>query len=208
MYGLQLSALCFHCDLVACSINLCIYWIRLAKAFSNLYSNHMLMGCEKLYFYWYLEAICPLLVFLDWLFEQFRLWRVEKKTLYFCWYLFEMDTHKACACFALSKKCGDFSMVRKFDWHLILLQPPPGNSWLGSLIATIIGNLKISISNVHIRYEDSVRLAENFIIDFFYLYLYTIPHTNLVSHVTIPWISSCFLLFCCPLRVPLVYLSY
>ncbi|KAK6160946.1 hypothetical protein DH2020_004327 [Rehmannia glutinosa] len=34
--------------------------------------------------------------------------------------------------------------------------PPAGNSWLGSLIATIIGNLKISISNVHIRYEDSV----------------------------------------------------
>ncbi|XP_062108869.1 uncharacterized protein LOC133819601 isoform X1 [Humulus lupulus] len=32
----------------------------------------------------------------------------------------------------------------------------PGNSWLGSLIATIIGNLKITISNVHIRYEDSV----------------------------------------------------
>ncbi|XP_077211040.1 calcium-dependent lipid-binding family protein isoform X2 [Tasmannia lanceolata] len=29
-----------------------------------------------------------------------------------------------------------------------------GNSWLGSLIATIIGNLKITISNVHIRYED------------------------------------------------------
>ncbi|KAL5782083.1 hypothetical protein ACOSP7_007112 [Xanthoceras sorbifolium] len=34
--------------------------------------------------------------------------------------------------------------------------PPPENSWLGSIIATIIGNLKISISNVHIRYEDSV----------------------------------------------------
>ncbi|KAF5752107.1 hypothetical protein HS088_TW01G00014 [Tripterygium wilfordii] len=34
--------------------------------------------------------------------------------------------------------------------------PPPGNSWLGSLIATIIGNLKISISNVHIRYEDPI----------------------------------------------------
>ncbi|CAN1281796.1 Intermembrane lipid transfer protein vps13A [Linum perenne] len=33
--------------------------------------------------------------------------------------------------------------------------PPPGNSWLGSLISTVIGNLKISISNVHIRYEDS-----------------------------------------------------
>ncbi|KAL8152479.1 LOW QUALITY PROTEIN: hypothetical protein V2J09_010239 [Rumex salicifolius] len=33
---------------------------------------------------------------------------------------------------------------------------PAGNSWLGSLIATIIGNLKVSISNIHIRYEDSV----------------------------------------------------
>ncbi|KAG7594430.1 Vacuolar protein sorting-associated protein 62 [Arabidopsis thaliana x Arabidopsis arenosa] len=33
--------------------------------------------------------------------------------------------------------------------------PPQGNSWLGSIIATIIGNLKVSISNVHIRYEDS-----------------------------------------------------
>nr|XP_029143620.1 vacuolar protein sorting-associated protein 13C isoform X3 [Arachis hypogaea] len=31
-----------------------------------------------------------------------------------------------------------------------------GNSWLSSLISTVIGNLKISISNVHIRYEDSV----------------------------------------------------
>ncbi|KMT11750.1 hypothetical protein BVRB_5g105600 [Beta vulgaris subsp. vulgaris] len=27
-------------------------------------------------------------------------------------------------------------------------------SWLGSLISTIIGNLKLSISNIHIRYED------------------------------------------------------
>lgn len=33
---------------------------------------------------------------------------------------------------------------------------PAGNSWLGSLIGTIIGNLKISIGNVHIRYEDSI----------------------------------------------------
>uniref|UniRef100_A0A2P2MA96 Uncharacterized protein LOC8261314 n=1 Tax=Rhizophora mucronata TaxID=61149 RepID=A0A2P2MA96_RHIMU len=33
---------------------------------------------------------------------------------------------------------------------------PPGNSWLGSLIATVIGNLKISISNLHVRYEDSI----------------------------------------------------
>ncbi|KAI5072395.1 hypothetical protein GOP47_0012501 [Adiantum capillus-veneris] len=29
------------------------------------------------------------------------------------------------------------------------------NSWLGSLISTIIGNLKLSITNIHIRYEDS-----------------------------------------------------
>lgn len=28
-------------------------------------------------------------------------------------------------------------------------------SWLGSLISTIMGNLKLSISNIHIRYEDS-----------------------------------------------------
>ena len=27
-------------------------------------------------------------------------------------------------------------------------------SWLGSLVDTIIGNLKLSISNIHIRYED------------------------------------------------------
>nr|XP_043635621.1 uncharacterized protein LOC122606820 [Erigeron canadensis] len=34
--------------------------------------------------------------------------------------------------------------------------PAAGNSWLSSLIGTIIGNLKISIGNVHVRYEDSV----------------------------------------------------
>lgn len=39
---------------------------------------------------------------------------------------------------------------------VILMQPPAANSWLGSLFATIIGILKISISNVHIRYEDSI----------------------------------------------------
>jgi vacuolar protein sorting-associated protein 13A/C len=49
------------------------------------------------------------------------------------------------------------------------VQPPPGNSWLGSLIATIIGNLKISISNVHIRYEDSVRLVDMCFFCFFVL---------------------------------------
>ncbi|TQE02762.1 hypothetical protein C1H46_011591 [Malus baccata] len=42
-----------------------------------------------------------------------------------------------------------------FEVKLQQIEPPPGNSWLGSLIATIIGNLKISISNVHVRYEDS-----------------------------------------------------
>ncbi|KAG9136747.1 hypothetical protein Leryth_004514 [Lithospermum erythrorhizon] len=34
--------------------------------------------------------------------------------------------------------------------------PTSGSSWLTSLIATIIGNLKISVSNIHIRYEDTV----------------------------------------------------
>ncbi|CAI0626123.1 unnamed protein product [Linum tenue] len=33
--------------------------------------------------------------------------------------------------------------------------PLPGDSWLGSLMSTVMGNLKISISNVHVRYEDS-----------------------------------------------------
>ncbi|KAM3227150.1 hypothetical protein ACQJBY_059203 [Aegilops geniculata] len=36
---------------------------------------------------------------------------------------------------------------------------PGGNSWLYNLISTIIGNLKVTISNVHIRYEDSVSNA-------------------------------------------------
>lgn len=35
------------------------------------------------------------------------------------------------------------------------LQSEMNKSWLGSLISTIIGNLKLSISNIHIRYEDS-----------------------------------------------------
>ncbi|KAJ7520814.1 hypothetical protein O6H91_19G024000 [Diphasiastrum complanatum] len=33
---------------------------------------------------------------------------------------------------------------------------PETSSWLGSLIATIVGNLKISVTNLHIRYEDTV----------------------------------------------------
>lgn len=52
----------------------------------------------------------------------------------------------------------DIKLLIGWLW-LTLLQPPGGNSWLGALIATIIGNLKISLSNVHIRYEDSIRLV-------------------------------------------------
>ncbi|XP_062094114.1 intermembrane lipid transfer protein VPS13-like [Humulus lupulus] len=35
------------------------------------------------------------------------------------------------------------------------LKSEVNQSWLGSLINTIVGNLKLSISNIHIRYEDS-----------------------------------------------------
>ena len=48
------------------------------------------------------------------------------------------------------------------------LQSPAGNSWLGSLIATIIGNLKISISNVHVRYEDSTRFVAVSLLVYFF----------------------------------------
>ncbi|KAL4281357.1 hypothetical protein GQ457_03G021640 [Hibiscus cannabinus] len=34
------------------------------------------------------------------------------------------------------------------------LKPEMNKSWMGSLTSTIMGNLKLSISNVHIRYED------------------------------------------------------
>jgi hypothetical protein len=43
-----------------------------------------------------------------------------------------------------------------FDSACWMLQVPGSNSWLYNLISTIIGNLKVTISNVHIRYEDSV----------------------------------------------------
>ncbi|XP_024542530.1 uncharacterized protein LOC9648284 isoform X1 [Selaginella moellendorffii] len=33
---------------------------------------------------------------------------------------------------------------------------PESKSWLGSLVATIIGNLKVSVTNLHIRYEDTL----------------------------------------------------
>jgi len=31
------------------------------------------------------------------------------------------------------------------------------SSWLGSFISTVIGNIKLSIGNIHIRYEDVER---------------------------------------------------
>jgi hypothetical protein len=49
-----------------------------------------------------------------------------------------------------------------FDSACWMLQVPGSNSWLYNLISTIIGNLKVTISNVHIRYEDSVRYAKSF----------------------------------------------
>ncbi|BFG31191.1 hypothetical protein CerSpe_174650 [Prunus speciosa] len=48
--------------------------------------------------------------------------------------------------------------VREMEMKLLertqQLKSEMNTSWLGSLISTIIGNLKLSISNIHIRYED------------------------------------------------------
>ncbi|XP_048140983.1 uncharacterized protein LOC115736923 isoform X3 [Rhodamnia argentea] len=50
------------------------------------------------------------------------------------------------------------SRVREMEMRLLeraqQLKSEVNQSWLGSLINTIIGNLKLSISNIHIRYED------------------------------------------------------
>ncbi|CAK9173346.1 unnamed protein product [Ilex paraguariensis] len=50
------------------------------------------------------------------------------------------------------------SRIREMEMKLLesgqLLTTEMNKSWLGSLINTIIGNLKLSISNIHIRYED------------------------------------------------------
>ncbi|KAJ4951540.1 hypothetical protein NE237_028372 [Protea cynaroides] len=50
------------------------------------------------------------------------------------------------------------SRVREMEMRLLesrqQLQSTMDKSWLGSLINTIIGNLKLSITNIHIRYED------------------------------------------------------
>lgn len=50
------------------------------------------------------------------------------------------------------------SIVREMEMKLLeraqQLKSEVNTSWLGSLISTIIGNLKLSITNIHIRYED------------------------------------------------------
>ncbi|XVF52445.1 hypothetical protein PTKIN_Ptkin05aG0018700 [Pterospermum kingtungense] len=50
------------------------------------------------------------------------------------------------------------SRVREMEMKLLerthQLKSEMNKSWLGSLISTIIGNLKLSISNIHVRYED------------------------------------------------------
>ncbi|XWS62075.1 hypothetical protein CRYUN_Cryun07bG0179900 [Craigia yunnanensis] len=50
------------------------------------------------------------------------------------------------------------SRVQEMEMKLLerthQLKSEMNKSWLGSLISTIIGNLKLSISNIHIRYED------------------------------------------------------
>ncbi|GKC76287.1 trafficking protein particle complex II-specific subunit 130 [Tanacetum coccineum] len=48
------------------------------------------------------------------------------------------------------QKYMELSKVAAENYHI---------SWLGSLTGTIIGNLKMSIGNVHIRYEDYIRLV-------------------------------------------------
>lgn len=43
-------------------------------------------------------------------------------------------------------------------------------SWLGSLINTVIGNLKLSISNIHIRYEDIERWVHVLLLSFIIIF--------------------------------------
>ncbi|CAN8324888.1 unnamed protein product [Cochlearia groenlandica] len=50
------------------------------------------------------------------------------------------------------------NLIREMETKLVeksrRLQTEMNKSWVGSLINTVIGNLKLSISNIHIRYED------------------------------------------------------
>jgi vacuolar protein sorting-associated protein 13A/C len=51
------------------------------------------------------------------------------------------------------------SRVREMEMKLLesqqQLKSELNSSWLGSFISTVIGNIKLSISNIHIRYEDT-----------------------------------------------------
>lgn len=49
------------------------------------------------------------------------------------------------------------SMIDSDSFGLYYAQS--NSSWLGSLIGTVIGNLKLSITNIHIRYEDTERYS-------------------------------------------------
>jgi vacuolar protein sorting-associated protein 13A/C len=50
------------------------------------------------------------------------------------------------------------NLIREMETKLVerarRLQTEMNKSWMGSVINTIVGNLKLSISNIHIRYED------------------------------------------------------
>lgn len=67
-----------------------------------------------------------------------------------------------------------------------MLQIPGGNSWLYNLISTIIGNLKVTISNVHIRYEDSVRFAKSVTIVLVFVVLDVFFFFLLIVYVFLP----------------------
>ena len=142
------------------------------------------------------------------LFFSFSLW------LYFqsAWVCF------AQACFLNSSVCEKtwwYIHILVFQFILLFFfffwQPPPGNSWLGSLIATIIGNLKISISNVHIRYEDSVRLVDTFFSEcfclllkreiFIYLFVY-FYYPDLFMNGIKYWLSDCWKTTVCFAVIP------
>lgn len=47
--------------------------------------------------------------------------------------------------------------LRHFMFSHIFFLSLKNSSWLGSFISTIIGNIKLLIGNIHIRYEDGER---------------------------------------------------
>lgn len=42
-------------------------------------------------------------------------------------------------------------------WLIIVRVQQQSSGWLQGLISTIVGNLKLSVTNVHVRYEDGTR---------------------------------------------------